>query len=399
MIDRWSTLRSGACAAVSLPCAGAASAAAGGWASATDPFSADSPCPLPPDWLLALSLESLAPQPLRIMPATSAEVSRRVFRRRFARIVSPSPFGRALGTCGTPSPVPADCVLSGYESAAEESRAHHEVHAFLPADRRRRRAGGRSGRVQRAIRAGRRGCRPDHPRAPGSPGCGGRRGHAGAASGVRVFAHADVLPKLAAFGDIATAVEPGQEFEAAGYRVRAYGGQHALIHPDIPRIANLAYLVADDDTNVYHPGDSFTVPEDTVVDTLFVPLNAPWMKLMESIDFVRAVKPGPGLRVARRPAERDRGKDLRRPPGAALRHQLRASGARAPRSPDVPSVTDELIQRLYEAPPDGFVAARSAAIEDASGPATGTPPSAWPRSRSRPWRPGWSTCSRCAAPT
>ena len=28
------------------------------------------------------------------------------------------------------------------------------------------------------------------------------------------------------------------------------------------------------------------------MDTLFVPLNAPWMKLMESIDFVRAVKPG-----------------------------------------------------------------------------------------------------------
>jgi L-ascorbate metabolism protein UlaG (beta-lactamase superfamily) len=110
--------------------------------------------------------------------------------------------------------------------------------------------------------------------------------------GLRVFAHASVLPKLAAFGDIATAVEPGQEFAAAGYRVRAYGGRHAVIHPDIPRIANLAYLVADDGTNLYHPGDSFTVPEDTVVDTLFVPLNAPWMKLMESIDFVRAVKPG-----------------------------------------------------------------------------------------------------------
>lgn len=109
---------------------------------------------------------------------------------------------------------------------------------------------------------------------------------------LRVFAHADVLPKLAAFGDIATAVEPGQEFEAAGYRVRAYGGKHAVIHPDIPRIANLGYLVAADDTNLYHPGDSFTVPEDTVVDTLFVPLNAPWMKLMEAIDFARQVKPG-----------------------------------------------------------------------------------------------------------
>jgi len=110
--------------------------------------------------------------------------------------------------------------------------------------------------------------------------------------GLRVFAHADVLPKLAAFGDIATAVAPGEQFEAAGFRVRAYGGRHALIHADIPRIANLAYLIADESSNVYHPGDSFTVPEDTVVDTLFVPLNAPWMKLMESIDFVRAVKPG-----------------------------------------------------------------------------------------------------------
>jgi hypothetical protein len=36
----------------------------------------------------------------------------------------------------------------------------------------------------------------------------------------------------------------------------------------------------------------------------------------------------------------------------------------APRS-DVPSATDELIQRLYEAPPDGFVATRAAAIDDA----------------------------------
>ena len=109
--------------------------------------------------------------------------------------------------------------------------------------------------------------------------------------GLRVYAHEQVLPKLAAFGDLATAVGPGESFAAAGFPVRAFGGQHALIHPDIPRIANLAYLIGDVDTNIYHPGDSFTVPEDTVVDTLFVPLNAPWMKLMESIDFVRAVRP------------------------------------------------------------------------------------------------------------
>ena len=108
--------------------------------------------------------------------------------------------------------------------------------------------------------------------------------------GLRVYAHADVLPKLAAVAE-ATAVTPGETFEAAGLRVRVFGGQHAVIHPDIPRIANVAYLIGDDGTNLYHPGDSFAVPEDTSVDTLFVPLNAPWMKVMEAIDFVRAVRP------------------------------------------------------------------------------------------------------------
>jgi L-ascorbate metabolism protein UlaG (beta-lactamase superfamily) len=108
---------------------------------------------------------------------------------------------------------------------------------------------------------------------------------------LRVYAHADVRPALRAAGDALTTVEPGQEFRAAGLTVRAYGGVHALIHPDIPRVANLAYLISDGGTNVYHPGDSFTVPDDVRVETLFVPLNAPWAKLAESIDFVRAVHP------------------------------------------------------------------------------------------------------------
>ncbi|GAB1643108.1 MBL fold metallo-hydrolase [Krasilnikovia sp. MM14-A1259] len=107
---------------------------------------------------------------------------------------------------------------------------------------------------------------------------------------LRVYAHADVLPQLSGLADAVTAVAQGQEFEAAGFTVRAYGGQHAVIHPDIPRIANLGYLIADGQDTVYHPGDSYTVPAEPV-DTLFVPLNAPWMKLSEAIDFARAVKP------------------------------------------------------------------------------------------------------------
>jgi L-ascorbate metabolism protein UlaG (beta-lactamase superfamily) len=109
--------------------------------------------------------------------------------------------------------------------------------------------------------------------------------------GMRVYAHADVLPKLTALHDVVTVVDVGQEFTAAGFEVRAYGGRHAIIYPDIPQIANLGYLIADGQSNVYHPGDSFVVPEGATVETLFVPLNAPWCKLAESIDFARAVRP------------------------------------------------------------------------------------------------------------
>lgn len=114
---------------------------------------------------------------------------------------------------------------------------------------------------------------------------------------LRIFAHAEVLTKLGEVAAATTAVAPGEEFEAAGFHLRAYGGQHAVIHDYIPRIVNLGYLIADETTNVYHPGDSFVVPGDATVDTLCVPLNAPWMKISETIEFARAVKPGRAIAI------------------------------------------------------------------------------------------------------
>jgi L-ascorbate metabolism protein UlaG (beta-lactamase superfamily) len=34
-------------------------------------------------------------------------------------------------------------------------------------------------------------------------------------------------------------VDPGSSFDAAGFDVRSFGGQHALIHPQIPVVANI----------------------------------------------------------------------------------------------------------------------------------------------------------------
>lgn len=105
---------------------------------------------------------------------------------------------------------------------------------------------------------------------------------------VTVHTHRDVVPKLAALDGVVTAVTSGEQFSAAGLRIRAYGGLHAEVHPEVPRVANLGFLVED---ALYHPGDSFDVPDGAAVDTLFVPVSGPWLKLSESVDFIRAIRP------------------------------------------------------------------------------------------------------------
>ncbi|MFJ9055586.1 MBL fold metallo-hydrolase [Streptomyces sp. NBC_00111] len=91
----------------------------------------------------------------------------------------------------------------------------------------------------------------------------------------------------AAFPGRVHTVGHGDTFTAAGLDVQVHGELHAVIHPDIPRITNIGFLV---DGSVFHPGDALTVP-DHPVDTLMLPVMAPWNKISEVIDYVREVKP------------------------------------------------------------------------------------------------------------
>jgi L-ascorbate metabolism protein UlaG (beta-lactamase superfamily) len=84
-----------------------------------------------------------------------------------------------------------------------------------------------------------------------------------------------------------TVVSPGRSFDV-GVAVEVVGEQHAVIHPEIPRVANSGYLVAVDGTTVFHPGDSLTVPP-IAPDVLMLPVSAPWMKVSECIDYAREV--------------------------------------------------------------------------------------------------------------
>ncbi|MEV6542372.1 MBL fold metallo-hydrolase [Streptomyces sp. NPDC051665] len=92
----------------------------------------------------------------------------------------------------------------------------------------------------------------------------------------------------AAFPGRVHTVGHGDTFTAAGFDVQVHGELHAVIHPDIPRITNIGFLV--DGGRVFHPGDALTVPDHTV-ETLMLPVMAPWSKISEVIDYVREVKP------------------------------------------------------------------------------------------------------------
>lgn len=99
---------------------------------------------------------------------------------------------------------------------------------------------------------------------------------------------ADLIARDAAdLAERVRVVGPGEGFDA-GLPVRAVGEQHAVIHPELPRIHNSGYVLQLGDLSVYHPGDALTPPGEDV-DLLCLPVSAPWLKVSEAIDFARSV--------------------------------------------------------------------------------------------------------------
>jgi L-ascorbate metabolism protein UlaG (beta-lactamase superfamily) len=107
--------------------------------------------------------------------------------------------------------------------------------------------------------------------------------------GVRLLAEPSTVAGLADAGLDAEPLEPGARHEFGTARVDVVGGEHAIIHPEIPRVGNVGLLLgADGDSTVFHPGDSYgSTPSG--VDILALPLSAPWTSVRETIEFVRAV--------------------------------------------------------------------------------------------------------------
>jgi L-ascorbate metabolism protein UlaG (beta-lactamase superfamily) len=95
--------------------------------------------------------------------------------------------------------------------------------------------------------------------------------------------------KLPSLGENAEALPPDEQVAIGDVLITAVGGQHAIIHRDIPRIGNVGYVLrSEGQPTLFHPGDALdTVPDS--IDILAVPAYGPWAAIKETIDFVRAV--------------------------------------------------------------------------------------------------------------
>jgi len=102
-----------------------------------------------------------------------------------------------------------------------------------------------------------------------------------------LYADTESAAQLEQAGLTATATTAGQRHDIGGLSARIVGSTHAEIHPDVPRVANVGYFLGE---RLFHPGDALTVPDEPV-ELLAIPAVAPWSKVAETVDYLRAVAP------------------------------------------------------------------------------------------------------------
>ncbi len=104
---------------------------------------------------------------------------------------------------------------------------------------------------------------------------------------VQIFMPADAKEQCGELANV-TAVTGGEEKLVHPFTLKFYGELHQVHHPSLPVVMNTGVLVND---TVFHPGDSFTVPESPTLPVLALPGSAPWLKVGDAMDYLLAVRP------------------------------------------------------------------------------------------------------------
>lgn len=101
------------------------------------------------------------------------------------------------------------------------------------------------------------------------------------ASGLPVWGTQEAIDAIGS----GTAVHAGETFTVLGLTIRAVGGLHEEIHPNIPRPENLGYFFG----GVLHPGDQWCVPKGRTVNVLLLPIAGPWVRGADAADYAMRI--------------------------------------------------------------------------------------------------------------
>ena len=105
--------------------------------------------------------------------------------------------------------------------------------------------------------------------------------------GVPIWANDGVGVVLTKEGIVWEKVTGGDTRDVKGVSIEAYGKDHAKIYHTWPVVQNTSYIIQG---KLAVTWDCFTLPQKQV-DVLALPVCAAWLKIMEAVDFARAVKP------------------------------------------------------------------------------------------------------------
>lgn len=88
-------------------------------------------------------------------------------------------------------------------------------------------------------------------------------------------------------------VEDGESFEYKGIKLNGHGKEHVEIYKDVSRVMNTGYFIGE---RLYYPGDAFFNPNKEI-EILLLPVQGPWCRVKDSIEFALTLKPKIALPV------------------------------------------------------------------------------------------------------
>ena len=102
----------------------------------------------------------------------------------------------------------------------------------------------------------------------------------------RIITNTEVKTELEKHNITCEVVEEGHLTTIGTLTLQAFGNQHAIMHPDLPRFQNTGYLIND---KIFHPGDALFIPPKKI-EVMLLPVAAPWSKVEETLDYISATK-------------------------------------------------------------------------------------------------------------